>query len=222
IEGSGVPILDTLLFPDPADDGSPIQNPFQVTAVSLLGFYLRNSRSPEKEAQDEPDVLPMIALVVSVVSLLLCGKYLERVWGSRELLLFCAVSGVVPMFAAFLFFVFEYVGTNNPDYLYSVQANGMTAVLCGFSVAFKHLVPEHTVKLFAGAVSVRVKYFPFAFLALHLVLAILTGLLPRVVMAASGLMTSWVYVRFFRMQDGTRGDRSETFSFASFFPELIQ
>ena len=39
----------------------------------------------------------------------------------------------------------------------------------------------------------------------------------------SGIASSWVYLRFFqRNQQGTRGDMSESFSFATFFPEPIQ
>jgi hypothetical protein len=41
-------------------------------------------------------------------------------------------------------------------------------------------------------------------------------------MAIYGLLISWVYCRFFKTQDGVRGDRSETFAFASFFPEAAQ
>ena len=39
----------------------------------------------------------------------------------------------------------------------------------------------------------------------------------------NGLFSSWVYLRFFQKnQQGSRGDMSEGFSFATFFPEPIQ
>lgn len=44
----------------------------------------------------------------------------------------------------------------------------------------------------------------------------------ELLMAIYGLFISWIYTRFLKVQDGIRGDRSETFSFASFFPEFIQ
>lgn len=44
----------------------------------------------------------------------------------------------------------------------------------------------------------------------------------QMLMAIYGLFISWIYARFFKTQDGVKGDRSETFSFASFFPEAVQ
>jgi hypothetical protein len=38
----------------------------------------------------------------------------------------------------------------------------------------------------------------------------------------SGSVVSWVYMRFYKYHDGVRGDRSETFSFTSFFPDQWQ
>jgi membrane associated rhomboid family serine protease len=40
--------------------------------------------------------------------------------------------------------------------------------------------------------------------------------------ALFGLLVSWIYIRFYKVQDGIRGDRSETFAFASFFPQVLQ
>jgi hypothetical protein len=82
-------------------------------------------------------------------------------------------------------------------------------------VSFKQLVPEHTVALAKGLVRMRVKHFPAMFLAYF------------------GFMTAWVYLRFFRVSpslssaatgDGSviRGDASDTFAFAHFFPEPLQ
>ncbi|KAJ1568513.1 hypothetical protein HK405_001084 [Cladochytrium tenue] len=41
-------------------------------------------------------------------------------------------------------------------------------------------------------------------------------------LALYGSVVAWVYIRFFKVQEGIRGDRSESFSFASFFPESTQ
>jgi hypothetical protein len=37
-----------------------------------------------------------------------------------------------------------------------------------------------------------------------------------------GVIFGWIYLRFFQVRDGAVGDRSEAFSFASFFPEPLQ
>jgi len=37
-----------------------------------------------------------------------------------------------------------------------------------------------------------------------------------------GWVIGWVYIRFFKYQDGIQGDRSETFAIQTFFPEFLQ
>jgi hypothetical protein len=42
-------------------------------------------------------------------------------------------------------------------------------------------------------------------------------------MHVTGIFSSWIYLRFYKKADSLhRGDRSETFSFASFFPDSLQ
>jgi hypothetical protein len=82
-----------------------------------------------------------------------------------------------------------------------------------------------------GIIRMRVKHFP----ALHLLLNTLSGILlgTETAMFLSWLafFTSWIYLRFFRKTqllsaatgEGTtmKGDASDTFAFAYFFPEPI-
>jgi hypothetical protein len=37
-----------------------------------------------------------------------------------------------------------------------------------------------------------------------------------------GWVIGWVYIRFFKYQDGIQGDRSEAFAIVTFFPEFLQ
>ena len=42
-------------------------------------------------------------------------------------------------------------------------------------------------------------------------------------MFGSGLIISWIYLRFYQLHaNGSRGDTSDSFSFASFFPNVLQ
>jgi hypothetical protein len=99
-------------------------------------------------------------------------------------------------------------------------------------VSFKQLVPEHTVAIAKGLIRMRVKHFPAIFLAANTISGIIIGTETAMYLAYFGFMTAWVYLRFFRVSpslvsaatgDGsvTRGDASETFAFAHFFPEPI-
>jgi hypothetical protein len=37
-----------------------------------------------------------------------------------------------------------------------------------------------------------------------------------------GWVIGWVYIRFFKYQDGIQGDQSETFAIQTFFPEFLR
>ena len=101
-----------------------------------------------------------------------------------------------------------------------------------FLVAFKQLVPEHTVTILKGAVKVRVKHFPSVFLAANTLSGIILGTDTALILAWVGFMTSWTYLRFYKLQpdlstastgnNQLRGDASETFAFAYFWPDAVQ
>lgn len=109
---------------------------------------------------------------------------------------------------------------------------GSVALQGAFLVAFKQLVPEHTVTILQGIVKIRVKHFPAIFLVANTVSGIVIGTDTALVLAWAGFLTSWVYLRFYKRQPdlsgadtgGTRikGDASETFAFAYFWPDAVQ
>ena len=110
---------------------------------------------------------------------------------------------------------------------------GSVALQGAFLVAFKQLVPEHTVTLLQGVVKVRVKHFPAIFLAANTLSGFILGTDTALVLAWAGFFTSWVYLRFYKTTDSlstsatgegskTRGDASETFAFACFWPDVVQ
>lgn len=79
----------------------------------------------------------------------------------------------------------------------------------------------------------RVKHFPAIFLAANTISGIVLGTETAMFLAYFGFMTAWVYLRFYRASpslsssatgDGSviRGDASDTFAFAHFFPEPLQ
>jgi hypothetical protein len=109
--------------------------------------------------------------------------------------------------------------------------SGGIAIQAGFLVSFKQLVPEHTVAIAKGLIRMRVKHFPAIFLLANTISGIVLGTETAMFLAYFGFMTAWVYLRFYRISlssnatgDGSvvRGDASDTFAFAHFFPEPIQ
>ena len=101
-----------------------------------------------------------------------------------------------------------------------------------FLVAFSQLVPAHTVTIFRGFLSLRVPRFPLVYIGIVTFLS-LTPLLSSASLwlAVFGLLTSWTYLRFYKtvfpdlessQSSSLRGDASETFAFAEFFPAPVK
>ena len=109
---------------------------------------------------------------------------------------------------------------------------GTVPLQISFLVAFSQLVPAHTVTLFRGILSMRVPRFPLLYIGFVTILS-LTPLLSSAsfCLAIFGFLTSWTYLRFYKavfpdldssQPTSLRGDASETFAFAEFFPGPVK
>ncbi|CAG8534888.1 6363_t:CDS:2 [Paraglomus occultum] len=185
----------------------------ETNLTSVSGFREGSQRDVDKE----------LALnKTSTTTMLAAGKYFGRVWGSKELLKFVAIVIIGANLASFVTYLVEYYVTGDIAYLYATQINGQIGLIEGFLVSYKQLIPEHLFKVFSGTVSMRVKHFPSIFIITSLIFFILFEAQSQFLLVIYGWLISWTYIRFFKVQDGIRGDRSETFSLASFFPEMLQ
>lgn len=113
-----------------------------------------------------------------------------------------------------------------------VVIQGSVPIQAAFLVAFKQLVPEHTVTILKGVFRIRVKHFPSIFLVANTISGAVFGTDTALVLSWLGFLTGWTYLRFYKVQtdfSGTstggakiRGDASETFAFAYFWPDVVQ
>ena len=109
--------------------------------------------------------------------------------------------------------------------------HGSISIQAAFLVAFKQLVPEHTVTILKGMIRIRVKHFPAIFLIANTISGVVLRTDVAAVLSWLGFLTSWTYLRFYKRQpdlSGTstggstlKGDKSETFSFAYFWPDAV-
>ena len=117
--------------------------------------------------------------------------------------------------------------------IYSLTSiNGTIPLQISFLVAFSQLVPAHTVTLFRGIVSLRVPRFPLIHTLTIIVLSLTTVLsVASLLLVTNGFIASWVYLRFYKttlpdletsQPASLRGDASETFAFAEFFPDPVK
>lgn len=126
-------------------------------------------------------------------------------------------------------------GAYSPKSLQSsslASISGGVSIQIAFLVAFSQLIPAHTVTLFRGVLSLRVPRLPLLFIGMVTVLS-LTPLLSRAAVwqATFGFLSSWTYLRFYKtifpdldssQPASLRGDASETFAFAEFFPGPVK
>jgi membrane associated rhomboid family serine protease len=173
----------------------------------------------------------IFSLLVNGATIFFGGKYLERAWGSKEFGKVVLVATVIPNTIAIpMYIIWEYI-SGSPTRAWTPISGGVT-LQAAFLVAFKQLVPEHTVAIFKGFVKMRVKHFPAVFLLVNSISGLFLGTDTAAIFAWVGLITAWTYLRFYKRQpdlSGTatgsqelRGDASETFAFASFFPDKLQ
>ncbi|KAJ7597523.1 eukaryotic integral membrane protein-domain-containing protein [Mycena floridula] len=169
----------------------------------------------------------IVELVVSLITVPAALKYLERLWGSIEILKFIVVSVGFSNIIAFGFNWIEFIVTRDADfYLYGMEYHGQMSLQIAILVAFTQLIPEHQVQVM-GVLKTRVKNLPMAYLTLSTVMTIVGFQCPWIIIQF-GWFVGWIYLRFYKKNSSesvggadTYGDRSETFSLVSWFPPFI-
>ncbi|KIX02142.1 uncharacterized protein Z518_08081 [Rhinocladiella mackenziei CBS 650.93] len=173
----------------------------------------------------------IFTLLINGATVFFGGKYLERAWGSQGFIHVILISSIIPNLLVVPTYIIWAALTGNPERALT-PINGGITTQAAFLVAFKQLVPEHTVSIYKGMVKMRVKHFPAVFLAVNTLSGIILGTDTAFILAWYGLITTWTYLRFYKSQPdlsatntdgrGLKGDASETFAFATFFPDVIQ
>lgn len=174
----------------------------------------------------------LLSLAASALTFFYGGRYLERAWGSSEYAKYVLFVAVIPNALAFLSYWTWYTLTGNSSRA-STTIHGAIGLEAAFLVAFKQLVPEHTVSLFKSLIRIRVKHFPAIFVLLNMISGPALGTDTAFFLSLYGFFTSWVYLRFYRTAPSVvtsatgegatiKGDASDTFAFSHFFPESIQ
>ncbi|KAM8830261.1 transmembrane protein 115 [Synchiropus picturatus] len=160
-------------------------------------------------------------VVANVGIVMTCGRLLEPLWGALELLIFFAVVNVSAGLLVGLSYFLTYVATFDLDYLFDVHVHGVAGFLGGVLVALKQTMGDTAV---LRVPQIRLKAAP-ALVLLLLALLRLSRLLSHSGPLAAysyGALSGWIYLRFYQRHSRGRGDMSDHFAFASFFPEAVQ
>lgn len=140
--------------------------------------------------------------LVTLLTLLFAGRYCERIWGSRQLFQFLALqiclSSVVALIFAFVEFA---ISRDDPDsvFLISRPVYGGIAIQMGYLVAFKQMIPEHALVFLNDMGRIQVQTLPLTTLLFYTVVSIALHKPPMMMLAWSGFLVAWVYLRYFRV-----------------------
>lgn len=177
-------------------------------------------------------------LIISVVGVLFTARILESSWGTLPLLQYIAIVAVASGCMLFIASLALYLAAPslNSQLLYADMA-GFHGVLGALLVGIKQALPDKEAKLlsfvkipskvriavhFASHISL-LQYLP----GLYLLVCVALGLVLGRVLEVAALVlfaqyAGWWYLRFLQpRQDGSRGDASEEFRFATFFPPVV-
>ncbi|TXT13448.1 hypothetical protein VHUM_00815 [Vanrija humicola] len=163
-----------------------------------------------------------IEFLVSLVTIPFACRYLERLWGMRELLRFSFLVIIISNVIAFGFSWIMYFVLGADAAFAGLPYHGLSGLQSGLLVAFTQIIPEHQIQLF-GVLKARVKTIPGLYLLLSNVLVIALGPSPYI-LVQFGFFVAWIYLRFFKLSENGeyRGDRSETFAFQYWFPPPVR
>ena len=152
----------------------------------------------------------IVNLVINGGAVLFGGRYFERAWGSKGFALTMLITSLVPNLIIVPTYIFWGAVMENPHRAETPVTGGIT-MQAAFLVAFKQLVPEHTVSIYKGMIKMRVKHFPAIFLALNTISGFVLGTDTALLMAWLGLITTWIYLRFFKRQPDLSGGNTEDY-----------
>ncbi|KAL6648118.1 hypothetical protein ACP70R_012342 [Stipagrostis hirtigluma subsp. patula] len=161
-------------------------------------------------------------VIVSIVGLLLLGKLLEPLWGSKELLKFIFIVNLSTSVCVFITAIVLYYVTQEESYLYT-PLSGFYGVLSGLLVGIKQILPDLELNLFL--LKIKAKWIPSIVALISVAISFFVkeslSYLPIILF---GIYMSWIYLRYFqkRLEAGLKGDPSEEFSFSSFFPGFLR
>ncbi|KAJ1938286.1 hypothetical protein FBU59_004486 [Linderina macrospora] len=106
--------------------------------------------------------------------------------------------------------------------LYTTTIGGLPALVSGFAVGLKQLIPDYNVKLFRGAIGFRINDLPGFYTLVAPIMFMLLGNLGGALLVNIGFFEAFIYLRFYKRDGMIHGDRSDAFAFSTFFPDFAQ
>ena len=82
---------------------------------------------------------------VDIVTVGLCGKLIEPLWGQMEMLIFFAVVNLGVAVLSTSYYILLYYLTYRTSFLFGVHVHGLAGYIAGVCVAVKQIMPDHLI-----------------------------------------------------------------------------
>lgn len=184
--------------------------------------------------------ISIISFLFSFSILYISTKYIDKFWGSKEVIKFILLIGSLTNFSTVLITISYNIFRGDVNGMDKPLGGGISYYF-GFLVVIKQLIPEHNIVLFQGLINFRVKHLPFILINVVIVWSIfISKSLYPAIPSISSFIISYNYLRFYQVfksdpilpittasgtsdQDHSsilKGDASDTFQLVEFFPSL--
>ncbi|KAF3776707.1 Rhomboid-like protein 19 [Nymphaea thermarum] len=165
----------------------------------------------------------LFGLILSIYGLLVCGKLLEPIWGSREFVKFVFFVNFFTLLGVYVTAVTCYYFTKREKFLYG-SFSGFHGVLCGFLVGVKQVMPDQEITML-GKLHFRAEWLPsFLVLATVFISFFTIRVMSYLPFVLFGTYGSWLYLRYLQRNPETNliGDPDDEFAFPTFFPCFLR
>ncbi|RCK64141.1 Rhomboid-like protein 19 [Candida viswanathii] len=139
-------------------------------------------------------------LFISLLLIFYLSRYLETIWGSKELSKFVIINVIVSNVTIYVYYNLKKLafGELTNDNLPPVILSSMS-INMGFIIAIKQRIANHYLIFFKGNLRIKVNYLPFLTIVFTWILSLLSEeFLVLYVMSIVGFIVSWTYLRFFK------------------------
>lgn len=163
-------------------------------------------------------VAMLAAFLLTRIDRFLYVQYTRAYFQSSHMLLPPSWRQFASLTTMLLFMIMRMSFSTTQSFSPVATTNGMCTALL---VAVKQLIPEHEIG--ASAVKLSANYLPILYITLVTTLTVI-GLtsLGDLFFTLAAFQFSWLYLRYFQRRNGERGDLSDSFSYASMFPEPLR
>ncbi|XP_031486238.1 rhomboid-like protein 19 isoform X1 [Nymphaea colorata] len=164
----------------------------------------------------------IVGLIISIIGLLFVGKLLEPIWGPREFLKFIFVVNILTSICLFITMIALYYTTREESFLYN-PVSGFQGILSGFLVGIKQIMSDQELSVFF-LLKIKAKWLPSLLVLISIVVSFFVEFSTYLPIVIFGTYMSWLYLRYLQRkpETGLKGDPSDEFAFATFFPEILR